>query len=145
MLKRVDLYVYPNEQECEEITKFLKEQEVALHVRSIKERPLSVMEITQLFRHFDTKHFLNENSPAFKKHNLGLELPPRQELYELMAQDNDLIRRPVIVAGRLMVIGCNISKIKEMLQIRDDEEASDNNSFGKREYNNGRNGKNGDS
>ena len=141
MLRRVNLYVCPNEQECGEISEFLKKQEIDLVIRDIKARPLGVEEITQLFRHFDTKHFLNEHSNSFTKHKLDVELPPRPELYELMAQDNDLIKRPVVVAGRLMVIGCNISKIKEMLQLRDAEEEPDNNSLGNRAFNNGRSGK----
>jgi arsenate reductase-like glutaredoxin family protein len=143
MLKRVDLYVYPNNKECEDISEFLREQEVDLRIRNIKDRPLSADEIAQLFRHFDTKHFLNESAASFKTHKLDRSLPPRRELFELMAQDNDLIRMPVIVAGRLMVIGCNISKIKEMLQIRDEEDEPENNNIGRRDFSNGRNGKNG--
>ncbi len=143
MLKRVNLYVYPNEQDCEEISDFLKKQEVDLFIRDIKERPLGVEEITRLFRHFDAKHFLNENSSSFKKHKLDQELPPRPELYDLMAQDSDLIKRPVVVAGRLMVIGCNISKIKEMLQLPDRADETGINSGGNRTFNNGRDGKNG--
>lgn len=144
MFRRVDLYVYPNEQECEDITEYLKEQEVELFVRDVRERPLNIDEITQLFRHFDAKHFLNENAASFGRHKLGQTLPPRRELYELMAQDNDLIKRPVIVAGRLMVIGGNIAKIREMLQLRDDEVEPENNAAGRRNFNNGRGVKNGE-
>lgn len=143
MLKRVDLYVYPNEQVCDDITEFLREQEVELHVRNIRERPLKVDEIAQLFRHFDAKHFLNESASSFVKHGLDRELPPRRELYELMGNDNDLIKRPVILAGRLMVIGGNIAKIREMLQIRDGAGEPENNSAGRRDFTNGRNGRNG--
>ena len=145
MLKRVDLYIYPDEPECENIAGFLREQEVELFVRNVRERPLNVDEITRLFRHFDTRHFLNENAASFAKHNLNRELPPRRELYELMARDNDLIRRPVVVSGRLMVIGGNIIKIREMLQIRNEQEEPENNSAGKRVFSNGRSSKNGDS
>lgn len=145
MLKRVDLYVYPNEQECEDITGYLKEQELELFVRDVKERPLNYDEISQLFRHFNARHFLNESSASFTRHKLDREMPPRRELFELMAQDNDLIKRPVIVSGRLMVIGGNITKIKEMLQIHDEEEESENNSAGKHNFNNGRSNKNSDS
>ena len=117
MLKRVDFYTYPNDSDCKELMKFLQDSDVHLVVRDLKERPLHVGELTRLFRHFDMKHFLNERAKSYKKNNLHKELPPRKDLFELMANDSELIKNPIVVSGRLMVIGCNIEKIKEMLQI----------------------------
>ncbi len=118
MRKRIDLYVNPKEQACQDIEKFLQDLEIRLVIRNIETEPLNYNEIVALFRHFDLKHFLNSESKAYKKHKLDQGLPDRKEIFTLMADDNTLIRRPIVVAGRLMVVGCNIDKISEMLQIR---------------------------
>lgn len=57
---------------------------------------------------------------------------PRDELYKMMAENNDLIRKPIIVAGRLMVVGPNIPKIMEMLQIRSNGNGNGSDSSGKK-------------
>jgi hypothetical protein len=36
----------------------------------------------------------------------------------MMADDNDLLVKPIVVAGRLMVVGPNRPKIIEMLQLK---------------------------
>jgi regulatory protein spx len=118
MLKRIDFYAYPDDMGCEEVKAFLETQELDIHIRDLKVRPLGAEELTRLMRHFDTKHFVNISSKAFKKYHLDQEIPPRQDLIKIMAEDNDLIRKPIIVAGRLMTVGCNRQKIMEMLQIK---------------------------
>ena len=56
-----------------------------------------------------------------------------------MAEDNDLIRKPIIVAGRLMTVGCNIDKIREMLQIKSNGAGTEENEeAGNRKNNSGR-------
>lgn len=117
MLKRVDVYTDPDDSSCKELMEFLRGLDINLVVRDLNKRPLRAGEVTDLFRHFDMKHFLNDKAKSYKKHNLDKEMPDRQDLYELMANDNDLIKKPVIVSGRLMVIGCKLDKIKEMLQV----------------------------
>ncbi|SYZ72743.1 hypothetical protein TRIP_C20858 [Candidatus Zixiibacteriota bacterium] len=118
MLKRIDFYTFHDDAGCEEVKAFLKTQELDIHFRDLRVKPLSIEELTKLMRHFDTKHFINIGSKAFKKFHLDEALPPRQELIKMMAEDNELIRKPIIVAGRLMTVGCNRQKIMEMLQIK---------------------------
>ena len=49
-----------------------------------------------------------------------------------MAEVNDLLKKPIVIAGRLMVVGANRCKMMEMLQIKSngsdpsDEESSRN-------------------
>jgi len=119
MLKRVKLYTDPGDPLCSEAKTFLEEQEVLLQIHDIKQDPLSSMQISKLIRHFDLRHFLNEASHSYKKNKLDKLLPNREEVIELMAKDNELLRKPIIVAGRLMTVGCNRDKIIEMLQLKD--------------------------
>jgi len=118
MLKTVDFFMYPNDSHCKEVQEFLEKHDLRLNVIDIEKQPLNLDEITRLMRHFKLEHLINSQAKAFSKHHLDNTLPPREEVYKLMAEDNDLIKKPIIVAGRLMVVGWNIAKISEMLQIK---------------------------
>ena len=71
-----------------------------------------------MIRHLNLRHFINADSKVLKKSGLEDNNLDRDEVFQLMADDNDLLRKPIVVAGRLMTVGCNIDKIKEMLQIK---------------------------
>ncbi len=118
MRKVVDLYMAPNDPGCSEIKEFLERQDLQLHIRDLATKPLEAYEIAALIRHFDLKHFLNTSSKTYTGKKLDKTIPDRNEIIQLMADDNDLIKKPIIVAGRLMVVGPNRHKIMQMLQIK---------------------------
>ena len=127
MQKRVDIYTYPNEGACEDVRQFLETLDLDLRVRDLTKHPLNYDEISRIIRHLDIKHFLNAGSKMYKKHLIDSELPDRKKLISLMAEDNELIRKPIIISGRLMTVGCNRQKIMEMLQIKSNgSEPADN-------------------
>ncbi len=97
---------------------FLQTQDLDLRVRDLTKQPLTYDELNRIIRHIDIKHFINVGSKAYKKHQLDRELPDRKQIITYMAEDNDLLRKPIIIAGRLMTVGCNRQKIMEMLQIK---------------------------
>jgi arsenate reductase-like glutaredoxin family protein len=118
MLRRIQLYVVPDEPACVEVQEFLEQYDFHLQIRDVSEKPLNAEELGKLLRHFNLRHFLNESSDQFTKRRLDKFLPSREEVIQLIAEDNDLLRKPIIVAGRLMVVGPNRQKIMEMLQIK---------------------------
>lgn len=125
MVKKVVMYIKPLMIQCEDVKEYLIEQDVNLQVRDIQADPLGRPEISRLLRHFDLKHFLDSDSKTYKKNKIEKLMPERDEIISMMADDNDLLRVPIIVAGRLMTIGCNREKISEMLQIRRNGSNSD--------------------
>jgi arsenate reductase-like glutaredoxin family protein len=118
MLRQVDLYLVQNDPGCTEVREFLEQQDLRLQIRDLNDRPLNAEEISGLIRHFNLRHFLNTSSKVYAKNRLDKFLPGRKEIIKMMANDNDLLKKPIIVAGRLMVVGPNRKKIMEMLQIR---------------------------
>lgn len=138
MLKKVELYTDPNDPGCKDVNEFLKSLEIILDVHDVKKNPLKKEKIAELLRHFNLDHFINSNSGAYKKFKLDKGIPGRDEVYEMMAEDNDLMRRPIIVAGRLMTVGCNIDKVKEMLQINSNGSGDDDNDTSYNQRDNGR-------
>jgi arsenate reductase-like glutaredoxin family protein len=118
MQKIVDLFMVPDDPDCVEVQEFLQQQDLRVQIHDIEKKPLTAKEIANLIRHLDLKHFLNASSKTYSRKKLDKSLPSREEVIALMAEDNDLLRKPIIVAGRLMVVGPNRSKIVQMLQLR---------------------------
>ena len=115
--KRARFYSYGQDAMCVETKQFIENAGVLLEVRDIEKQPLSLDELQQLFKHIDIKHFLNTFSDSYEKYRLDKNLPPREKILELMAQDHTLIRRPIVQTARLLTVGCDKKKIAEMLQI----------------------------
>ena len=125
MFKKVVMYTKPKSSQCDEIKDYLIKQDIKLQVRDINADPLGRPEISRLLRNFDLKHFLDTDSKTYKKNKIDRSMLVRDEIINIMADDNDLLRVPIIVSGRLMTIGCNRDKITEMLQIRKNGPNSD--------------------
>ncbi|UCD64489.1 MAG: hypothetical protein JSW34_03380 [Candidatus Zixiibacteriota bacterium] len=115
--KRAKFYSYGDDAMCVEIKDFIEKAGVLLEIRDIGEKPLSLDELNHLFGHIDIRHFLNTFSDAYAKYRLDKNLPPRDKVLELMAQDHTLIRRPIIQTSRLLTVGCNKKRVAEMLQL----------------------------
>ena len=118
MFKKVVIYIDPKNSQCDDIKNYLMQQDIKLQIHDIKTDPLGQPEISLLLRHFDLQHFLNIDSKIYKKNKFDKFIPARNEIINMMADDNDLLRVPIIVSGRLMTVGCNREKITEMLQLR---------------------------
>ena len=49
--------------------------------------------------------FINKRSPAFKERNLDVKTLTKQRAIDLMMEEPNLIRRPIVLAGRKAVFG----------------------------------------
>lgn len=115
MNKKVTLFANSDDPCFGEVRDYLEKQEVNLQIHNIGKEPLKRPQISDLVRNYNLQHFLNTNSKSYKKNKLDKILPSRQEVIDLIAQDNDLLNRPIIISGRLMAVGYNREAIKEML------------------------------
>jgi arsenate reductase-like glutaredoxin family protein len=105
---------------CGEMINLLNEAGVRLRVHDIKKEPLNSAQISNLIRDHDVERFLDPSSKPYKKNNLGKSLPGRQEVIDLLAGDNELIRTPIVVSGNMLSIGFDFLQIVGMLQISTD-------------------------
>ena len=144
-IKRAKFFSYGDDAMCVEIKEFIEKAGVILEVRDIEKNPLSVDELSGLFGHINIRHFLNTISDSYSKLHLDTDLPPREKILELMAQDHTLIRRPVIKTVRLLTVGCDRRKLVEMLQItmHGNEPQNDSTLEGNRRFRNDRNDRGG--
>jgi arsenate reductase-like glutaredoxin family protein len=86
---------------------------VELDERDYSKQPLSEAELKDLFKTADPRDYLNPKSPAFKALKLkDRPLTPEQAL-KLMAQEPNLLKRPLIIAGRKIIAGFDRDQLRE--------------------------------
>jgi len=87
-----------------------------LDERDYAKIPLSAADLKDLFAGHDPRDFLNPRSPAYKAMALaGKSLTPAQTL-ALMANEPNLIKRPIIIAGKKILAGFDRDKLRTALK-----------------------------
>ena len=125
--KRATFFSYGSDEKTSETRKYIEGAGVLLDVRDISKNPLTEEELAALIGYLDIRHFLNNLSESYTKHNLDQRSMARKDIIKLMAGDYTLIRRPIIRTTRLLTVGCDRKKISEMLQISDNGSQPDAN------------------
>jgi arsenate reductase-like glutaredoxin family protein len=87
-----------------------------LEERDYAKTALSAAELKDLFADRDPRDFLNPRSPAFKSMGLaGKTLSPEQAI-ALMVKEPNLIKRPIVVAGKEMIAGFDRDRLRAALK-----------------------------
>ena len=87
-----------------------------LDERDYAKQRLSLDELRALFAGADPRDYVNPKSPAFKAMGLrGKTLTPESAL-KLMAEEPNLLKRPLTIAGRKMVAGFDRDRLREVFK-----------------------------
>ena len=81
------------------------EEKVEFDSRDLGKQRLSEAELDRLIGKRDYKEFLNPRNELYRKGKMKEHPPSRVEAIRLMAQEPNLIRRPLLVHGREVVLG----------------------------------------
>lgn len=73
--------------------------------RDFGKQPLTVEELGRLFGVRPLEPFLNTRHEIYRARDMKRALPPREELLRLIAENPNLMRRPLLVAGDEIVVG----------------------------------------
>ena len=87
-----------------------------LEERDFARDPLSLAELKELFAGRDPRDFLNPKSPAFKARGLGGKKLSALQALSLMAEEPNLIKRPLVIAGREIIAGFDRERIAAALK-----------------------------
>jgi arsenate reductase-like glutaredoxin family protein len=68
-------------------------------------RGLTVAQLEQLIGKRDYREFLNSRNELYRERGMKDNPPPRGEALRLMSENPNLIKRPILVKGREMVLG----------------------------------------
>jgi arsenate reductase-like glutaredoxin family protein len=83
----------------------LLEQGAELELRDLGTAGLTEGELDALIGAEDYRKFLNSRNELYRERKMGENPPPRAEAIRLMAREPNLIRRPVVISGRRIVLG----------------------------------------
>jgi Spx/MgsR family transcriptional regulator len=115
MAEAVQMYLKSSCVSCRKARAFLLGKGVKLKERDLAKEPLLQAELTAIIGDAHPKDFLNPKSPSYRKKKLGAVSLDREVLIRLMVEDPNLIKRPIIVKGKKMVVGFDVVKIKQLV------------------------------
>ncbi|MGM9988681.1 MAG: arsenate reductase family protein [Bacillaceae bacterium] len=107
----ITMYWYPKCGTCQKAKKWLEANELAYKAIHIVEAPPSKEEIKALHEksELELKKFFNTSGQKYRQ--LGLKdkvsTMSNEEIYELLASDGMLIKRPILTDGKRVTVGFN--------------------------------------
>lgn len=99
---------------CRKARAALEKRGFELHFRDLGKERLSAAELEKLIGDRDHKEFLNPRNELYRQKNMKENPPSREEAIRMMANEPNLIRRPVIVAGGRIVLGFDEKGIERL-------------------------------
>jgi arsenate reductase-like glutaredoxin family protein len=87
-----------------------------LESRDLDKDRLSEAELDELIGKRDYKQFLNQRNELYRTKNMKEKPPSRAQAIKLMAKTPNLIRRPVVIRGDLIVLGYDEEAFKKLLK-----------------------------
>ncbi len=92
----------------------MQKRGVELEPRDLVKERLTVEELDKLIGDRDFRLFLNPKNELYRRRKMKEEPPSRAEALRLMAQEPNLIRRPVVIKGNQIVLGYDEAALKEI-------------------------------
>jgi arsenate reductase-like glutaredoxin family protein len=83
--------------------------------RELNASPMTAVELDALIGSRDHKDFLNTRNELYREQNMKANPPSRAEALKLMSQHPNLIRRPILVVGKELLLGFDEKRWKEAL------------------------------
>jgi len=87
---------------------------VELELRDLAKERLTVAELDRLIGDRDYRLFLNAKNELYRKRKMKEHPPSRAEALKLMAAEPNLIRRPVVIKGRQIVLGYDEDALRNL-------------------------------
>ena len=87
-----------------------------LESRDLATERLTEAELEALIGQRDYKEFLNPHNELYRTRNMKEHPPSRAEAIRLMAQEPNLIRRPVVIRDSQMVLGFDEEAYERLLK-----------------------------
>jgi arsenate reductase-like glutaredoxin family protein len=93
----------------------LRDLGAQLHERDLGKEPLSEAELEALIDSADVAEFLNTRSASYRQQGFKTQSPTKAQAIKLMAQDANLIKRPIAVKGRTKVLGFDQAQLRALV------------------------------
>lgn len=90
------------------------ERGAELELRDLAQDRLSVEELDKLIGDRDYRLFLNTRNELYRKRNMKNNPPSRAAALQMMAAEPNLIRRPLVISGKQVVLGYDEEALKKL-------------------------------
>jgi arsenate reductase (glutaredoxin) len=87
-----------------------------LQLRDLDKERLSAAELDALIGARDYRLFLNSRNHLYRESGMKDHPPSRAEALKMMAAEPNLIRRPIVIAGKRLILGFDEKALKELAQ-----------------------------
>lgn len=116
----VTLYLTPSCTSCRKARAWLEEHQIEYVERNILSEPLTVEEIKSILRLTEdgTEEIISTNSKTYQQLNVDIDSLPLNELYELIIENPQMLRRPIIQDHKRLQVGYNDDEIRRFLPRR---------------------------
>jgi Spx/MgsR family transcriptional regulator len=101
---------------CRKAKAFLEKRGASLELRSLDEERLSESEIEMLIGDRDYTTFLSARNELYRSRKMKEHPPARQEAIRLMVTHPNLIRRPVVISGKRVILGYDEDAYRDLLK-----------------------------
>jgi Spx/MgsR family transcriptional regulator len=99
---------------CRKARAFMERRGFDLRFRDLGKERMSAAEIEKLIGRRDHREFLNTRNELYRQRKMKENPPSREETVRMMAEEPNLIRRPVILCGGRIVLGFDEEAIKSL-------------------------------
>ncbi len=82
--------------------------------RDLAKQPLSAAELNAVIGERDYREFLNPKNELYRTMNMKAKPPSRARAIEMMMKEPNLIRRPILVRGKEIVLGFDEKRYWEL-------------------------------
>lgn len=86
-----------------------------MEMRDLGKERLSAAELDALIGERDYRMFLNSRNETYRAKNMKANPPSRAEALRMMAAEPNLIRRPVVIARKGIVLGYDEEALKKLV------------------------------
>jgi Spx/MgsR family transcriptional regulator len=99
---------------CRKARKYMERRGFQLYFRDLAKERLTADELEKLIGARDYTEFLNSRNELFRRKKMKAKPPSRKQAIQMMTKEPNLIRRPVIVAGKRVILGFNEPEIRKL-------------------------------
>ncbi|MBF6560755.1 MAG: hypothetical protein IVW56_10725 [Candidatus Binataceae bacterium] len=89
---------------------------MVLDERDYAKQPFTLAELKELFKGVDPRDYLNPKSPAFKALGLKGQTLTAERALKLMAEEPNLLKRPLVIAGTTIIAGFDRERLRAALK-----------------------------
>jgi len=110
----IKFYLKPNCTTCRRARTFLREAGAVFEEVDLN-RGLTAPEINALIGDRDYRPFLNTRNELYREKKMKQSPPTRAEAIALMAQHPNLIKRPILVKGKQILLGFDADEMSKAM------------------------------